>query len=197
MEKGSKDSELYNLYCNYLESSLTKKSCSIVRNALTHFEDLYDALSKEDYTKLIGYMYAASAYSLKELYFPSLKEGLYDEIFSTYLSRLKLTVKVDNERHHVDVAEDKEKYNTACSRNVDYCIDDDEGSEGSESSDDIRFSIGGSKPTVIHIQNLNIYLTADVVQQLNMNPQQVINNNADFIRNAAIKAVKDVLENGI
>ena len=132
---------------------------------------------------------------LKEkLYFPSLKDGLYDEIFSTYLSRLKLTVKVDNERHYVDVAEDKEKYNTACSRNVDYCIDD---AESSESSDDICFSIRGAEPTVIHIQNLNIYLTADVVQQLNMNPQQVINNNADFIRDAAIKAVKDVLKKGI
>ena len=35
------------------------------------------------------------------------------------------------------------------------------------------FSLGGN--TYYHIQNLNVYLTADVVQQLNINPQQVIN----------------------
>lgn len=29
--------------------------------------------------------------------------------------------------------------------------------------------------TIYNIQNLNIYLTADIVQQLNINPQQVIN----------------------
>ena len=29
--------------------------------------------------------------------------------------------------------------------------------------------------TIYNIQNLNIYLTADIVQQLNVNPQQVMN----------------------
>lgn len=42
------------------------------------------------------------------------------------------------------------------------------------------------------IQNLNIYLTADVVQQLNVNPQQVINQLHEQIREEIGKIKKQV-----
>ena len=48
----------------------------------------------------------------------------------------------------------------------------------------------------IHIQDLHITLTADVVHQLNMNPQEVRNYFADQIREAATKALKPNFEPG-
>lgn len=50
------------------------------------------------------------------------------------------------------------------------------------------FSLDGN--TYYHIQNLNIYLTADVVQQLNINPQQVINMIKDQLKTEIDKQEK-------
>ena len=213
MGKDSKNSELFELYCNYYDSFLTEKSCKVVQDALTHMEKMISAYSKDQYKDLVGYLYAASSYSLIEKYISSENSALYDKILSIYLSYLKLTVEIDDKgNHRVNASEDNDKLATVC-QDIDYCLDYAEGEEGSDGSDRCdeapRFSITRKDPeetkpievkegsTVIQIQNLNIYFTADVVQQLNMNPQQVINNNTEFIRDAAIKAVKDVLKNGL
>ena len=41
----------------------------------------------------------------------------------------------------------------------------------------------------IHIQNLNICLTAEVVQQLNMNPNEIQNFFAEQIKEATVKVI--------
>lgn len=46
------------------------------------------------------------------------------------------------------------------------------------------------------IQNLNIYLTADVVQQLNVNPKEVINNIHEQIKEEIDKITKEEIDNG-
>ncbi len=43
--------------------------------------------------------------------------------------------------------------------------------------------------TAIHIDNLTINLTAETVQQLNMNPKEVINQFKDQIQQASLKAI--------
>ena len=50
--------------------------------------------------------------------------------------------------------------------------------------------------TIYNIQNLNIYLTADVVQQLNINPQQVINQLHEQIKEEIDKITKEEIDNG-
>lgn len=146
MRTGSKENELFKLYYNFYNSFITEHSCKIVQDALTNIEKMVGVFS-------------------------------YDKIFSTYLSYLKLTVKIDDKgNNHVNALEEDTNANICCP-NIHFCLDDE----------DISFSITMENPfetspievkegsTVIQIQNLNIYLTADMVQQLNMNPQQVIN----------------------
>lgn len=41
----------------------------------------------------------------------------------------------------------------------------------------------------IQIQNLNIYLTCEEVQQLNMNPQEVINYFAEQLKEVTVKVI--------
>lgn len=43
--------------------------------------------------------------------------------------------------------------------------------------------------TIVQIQNLNINLTADVVQQLNMNPKEVINQLSEQINETTLNAI--------
>ena len=43
--------------------------------------------------------------------------------------------------------------------------------------------------TIIHIENVTINITADVVHQLNMNPQEVINQLTEQIQQTSFKAI--------
>jgi len=45
--------------------------------------------------------------------------------------------------------------------------------------------------TIIHIENLTINLTAEVVQQLNINPEEVINQLTEQIQQTSLKAIAD------
>lgn len=50
--------------------------------------------------------------------------------------------------------------------------------------------------TIYNIQNLNIYLTADVVQQLNINPKQVINQLHEQIKEELNSQINKSLDQG-
>ena len=45
--------------------------------------------------------------------------------------------------------------------------------------------------TIIHIENLTINLTAEVVQQLNMNPEEVVNQLTEQIQQTSLKALAE------
>ena len=49
--------------------------------------------------------------------------------------------------------------------------------------------------TIIHIENLTINLNAEVVQQLNMNPEEVINQLSEQIQQASLKALSEKTTN--
>ena len=49
--------------------------------------------------------------------------------------------------------------------------------------------------TIIHIENLTINLNAEVVQQLNMNPEEVVNQLTEQIQQTSLKALSEKTTN--
>lgn len=112
---------------------------------------------------LIAQMFVTGAYSINNI-FASTHEGnnSYDA-FDMLLSMLVLDVRVDKANKTVFSVEPSYRLVIA-------------GDEPEEIRHYDGFSVTEDDKTIIYqIQNLNIYLTADVVHQLNINPQQVIN----------------------
>ena len=192
MSKKTGGGNYYELVNFYYEALVAKKSSSFVSNMLKDMTDILSAYSKKDVADYVGYLYAASAYSTwQTLYASKDKERIY-EALQFYLSHLQLNVEIDDKGKVLNQIEAKVDATLFGHRIMNHgaCLPK-EGNKEDAKVIEVR-----KDSTVIQIQNLNIYLTADVVHQLNMNPKEVINNNIDAIQKAAVEAVKQALQNG-
>lgn len=128
---------------------------------------------------LIARMFVTGAYSINKL-FASTSEGNNSfDVFSKLLSMVVLDVRVDKANKTVLSVEPSYRLVIA-------------GGGPEEIRHYDEFSVTEDDKTIIYqIQNLNIYITAEVVHQLNVNPQEVINQYHELIKAEVEKMVKN------
>lgn len=173
-----------------------EKSCSIVFDALDATPTIVKANGeKANILDVVGYMFVASFYSIKRFFSPldhkSLRdEKLFVDELAFYLSYLTLNVEVDESGEHVVAVKAKEDWDFEQFRRLNHgACPPKEGKPTEPVAIEVR-----EGNTIYQIQNLNIYLTADFIQQLNMNPKEVINHNDEQIRAIVLETVKQYLK---
>lgn len=151
-----------------VSEKLTDEDCTII-NSPEQAGSILD---------LIAQMFVTGAYSINKL-FASTHEGNNSfDVFSKLLSMLVLDVRVDKANKTVLSVEPSYRLVIA-----------GDGPEEIRHYDE--FTVTENDKTIIYqIQNLSIYLTADVVHQLNINPQQVINQLHEQIKEEIYKLGK-------
>ena len=192
MSKNTGEGSYYELVNFYYEALVAKKSSSFVSKLLKDMTDILNEYNKNEFADYVGYLYAASAYSTWQSLYASKDKDRFYEALQFYLSHIQLNVEIDDKGKLINQIEAKEDATLFGHRIMNHgaCLPK-EGNKEDAKVIEVR-----KDSTVIQIQNLNIYLTADVVHQLNMNPQEVINNNMDAIQKAAVEAVQKALQSG-
>lgn len=146
-------------------------SCTIGFNPITGAPTIYTASGKEATAfQILGYLFVAGAHFLRDLFTDSHDEELNAKEFIDYLGNTQIELKQDDKGHYFLAAGDKnvsEKLHLFDS-NVEDCAAPDPTTPNVT----VESKHGN---TVYHIYNLTININADVVTQLNMNPEKVIN----------------------
>lgn len=132
---------------------------------------------------LIGGLLAVQAYSSYDVFISyRAEDAVYAEAIADFLERTQLKVEVDDKSGKITSSAEvmpRCRY-LPCSYEIPN-PDDKEKTVTIEANDG---------KTVYQIQNLNIYITAEVVHQLNVNPQEVINHYHELIKAEVEKIAK-------
>ncbi len=146
-------------------------SCSIGFDPITGAPTIYPASGKEASAfQILGYLFVAGAHFLRDLFTDSHDEELGAEEFTEYLGKTQIELKQDDKGRYFLAAGDKnvsEKLQTFNSS-----VEDCAAPDPTTPNVTVESKHGN---TVYHIYNLTININADVVTQLNMNPEKVIN----------------------
>ena len=121
---------------------------------------------------LVGTLLAAGAFYVSKLFTEDeSKAGDNDNKILKSLQRTSLDVHIDNEGQMSTTV------STASETTASISVDQQVKVENRQGS------------TVVHIDNLTINLNAEMVQQLNMNPKEVINQLAEQIKETTVQAL--------
>ena len=160
-------------------------SCSIGLDPKTGSPTIFDANGKEaSVFQILGYLYVAGADSLEDIFAGSNNEELIAEKLEKCIESKKLEAIQDCKENSILAA----SWNHISSLYTIYNPCDLFSFLRRKKS---PFKVEKKKGnTIYHIQNLNVYINADVVQQLNMNPEKVINIIEDKLNDEIDKLVK-------
>ena len=146
-------------------------SCSIALDPITGSVEILNAKGqKASAFQILGYMFVAGAHFLADIFTGSNHEELSTEEFANYLENEQLEIKQDDKGcYYLAVGE----------KNVSELLPTYDpyilyGFVSTRKKLPIKVEKKQGN-RIYHIHNLNIYITADVVQQLNVNPEQVVN----------------------
>lgn len=151
--------------------------------------ELIEGFNKEQISNprigtLIGGMLAAKAYSSYDVFISyCAEEANIAEIVADFLKRTQLKVEVDDETGKISSSAE-----VTPRSQVEPCLGDKPKLDDKEKTVTVESKDG---KTTYQIQNLNIYITAEVVHQLNVNPQDVINYYHEMIKAEVEKIAKN------
>lgn len=157
---------------------LAKASCSIGFDPISGSIEILNANGKKASAfQIMGYLFVAGAHFLRDFFIEAGDEELDAEVFAKILEGTQLEVDQDNDGVFYLVA--GEKKISPLEMEVDLGLSCLKMADRPSQNVTVETKQGSA---IYHIHNLNVYITADVVQQLNVNPQQVINMIKDQLR---------------
>jgi len=118
----------------------------------------------------LGYLFVAGGEFLKEVFTGRNHQELSEEDFTKFLESENLEVRLDEEGHFYLAIGDRNISNLLPSYDpyTVYC-------QALPEQEKAPITFEKKEGNIVYqIQNLNVYITADVVQQLNVNPEKVI-----------------------
>lgn len=164
--------------------NITTASCSIGIDPITGTPKIYAANGKEATAfQTLGYMFVAGAHFLRGLFIGSNNEEMSAEEFAKYLENTQLEVKQNELGYYYLAAGDKAipPYNPFALN----C----EAPSPTKPQVTVERKHGNTIYNV-HIHNLTINITADVITQLNLNPEKVENIYQDKLIEEIDKIIK-------
>ena len=146
-------------------------SCTITMDPITGSLRILNAKGKEaNLIQMLGYLFVAGVYGLYQFFTGADDQEWSTEDFAAYLENTQLEVKQNEDGDYYLAKADTDNPS-------EFHVDFGTCSTSAIYKPSAATVVEKKQGTTIiyQIQNLNVYLSAEVVHQLNMNPQQVMN----------------------